>query len=42
MEDFLETQGEKLPAHATTQLSMNCPPEIDVMDELGPSDAAYY
>jgi hypothetical protein len=42
VEDFLETQGEKLPARAATPLSSNYRPEIDVTDELGPSDAAYY
>ena len=42
VEDFLETQGEKLPVRATTPLSSNYRPELEVTDELGPSDAAYF
>ena len=42
LESYLSEKGEKLPCKATTPLSSNYRPEVDISDELDSADAAYY
>ena len=42
VEAHLQDRNMKLPARATSPLSSNYRPEVDLTDELGPEEAAYY
>ena len=42
VEEYLLKRGTKLPCRASTPLSSNYRPEVDVSQELEPIDAAYY
>lgn len=42
VKDYLAKKGKSLPTRVKTPLSNGYRPEIDVSEELGPEDAAYY
>lgn len=42
VEQHLKQEGRKLPSRATTLLSSNCRPELDLSEELKDCDLAYY
>ena len=42
MEEYLGTKGQKIQPKATTPLSSNYRPEVDISDELDEDEASYF